>query len=133
MFKDTWLELSGEHFVVESLQLRGTPLVIGESSATRHVIARDVEVTGNLERNAVKLDGEDMVLTSSHVHHNYGDDIHGVFVARGSRRIWVIGNELNHNGGDGVQFCHRCTDDPPRYVYIGGNDIYSNRENGVDI
>lgn len=133
IFRDTWFEVSGDHFVLESLKLRNTPLRVGESRSSSNALIREFEVTENDDRTGVRLAGSNIVFWASHVHHNFGDDNHGIFVDRGSRNVWILESEFNHNTGDGVQFCHKCSDNPPRYVYIAGNTIHSNRENGVDL
>jgi hypothetical protein len=132
-FRNTWFEVSGDHFVIESLKFLNTQLRVGEQRASSSVLIRGLEVTENEDRTGVRLSGANVVFLASHVHHNFGDDNHGIYVGRGSRSVWIVDNEFNHNTGDGVQFCHKCSDNPPRYVYIAGNNIHSNRENGVDL
>ena len=107
----------------DNIQLRAT----GD-----HLIFRNVEVTNQQDKNGVSLSGSNVVLVDSEIHHNQGDDRHGIFVGSGSDGVWILGNEVHHNGGDGFQACHGCSANPPRNVYLGNNLFYSDRENGID-
>lgn len=66
-------------------------------------------------------------------HHNIGDDKHGLFIGSGGNRIHVVEPELDHNSGDGIQFCHNCSLPVPTKVFISGVDAHSNRENAIDL
>lgn len=98
-----------------------------------HHIFRNVEIRNLRGKNGSSFRGTNMVITDSEIHHNQGDDRHGIFVASGADSIWILRNEIHHNGGDGFQACHLCSANPPRNVYIGANLFYSDRENGIDL
>jgi hypothetical protein len=97
-----------------------------------HVVFRNINVHDITGKNGLSLGGTNIVLTDSEIHHNQGDDRHGVFVGPGSDGVWILGNHVHHNGGDGFQACHQCSANPPRNVYIGDNTFNSDRENGID-
>lgn len=97
-----------------------------------HIIFREVEIGNHRGKNGSNISGSNIVLINSEIHHNQGNDRHGVQVGSGARNIWILDNHIHHNGGDGIQGCHGCTSNPPSNVYIGGNLIHSDRENAVD-
>jgi len=97
-----------------------------------HHIFRNVEITRVAGKNGMDLGGSNMVIVDSEIHHNQGDDRHGMQVTRGAESVWILRNYVHHNGGDGIQACHKCSADPPRNVYIGQNLFHSDRENAID-
>ncbi|MBT8077955.1 MAG: right-handed parallel beta-helix repeat-containing protein [Gammaproteobacteria bacterium] len=97
-----------------------------------HLIFRNIEVTNQQDKNGVSLGGSNIVLVDSEIHHNQGDDRHGIFVGSGADSVWILGNDVHHNGGDGFQACHGCSANPPRNIYLGNNTFHSDRENGID-
>lgn len=125
----TRTNLSGGYFVFDGFEIVGRILSSGLSYAT----IRNSDIHGPNIQNGVTLNGNHVVFYNNDVHHHQGDDKHGVTVTSGSSYIWVLNNLLHHNGGDGIQFCHGCSTNPPQFVYIGRNTAYSNRENGIDL
>ncbi len=109
--------------VFDNIQLR--------SSGDHHVF-RNITVTNLAGKNGSSLGGSNIVLVDSEIHHNQGDDRHGIHIASGADSIWILRNHVHHNGGDGIQACHRCSANPPRNVYIGQNLFHSDRENAID-
>jgi len=97
-----------------------------------HHIFRNIEVVDQVRKNGMNLGGTNIVVTDSEIHHNQGDDRHGIQVGMGADSVWILGNHIHHNGGDGFQACHGCDANPPQNVYIGNNTFNSDRENGVD-
>lgn len=61
-------------------------------------------------------------------------DVHGIQIGR-SDRVWIIENEISHNGGDAVQLnSGQSSPDPrSRFSYIGRNHMWENGENAIDI
>ncbi len=127
----------GSYVVVENLVFVGTSVRTGgpgrESTGGHHIALRNLEIRNQPDKNGSGLGGEHIVFYRNHVHHNTGDDRHGTTVARGSSDVWIVDNYYHHNGGDAVQFCHRCRKDPPRRVFVGRNLMHSDRENAVDL
>ena len=111
----------------------GTKFVdIAVRTSGDHHILRDIEISEHGSKNGSSLGGSNIVLIGSEIHHNQGNDRHGVHVPSGASNIWVLRNYIHHNGGDGFQACHECSSNPPINVYIGQNVFHSDRENGID-
>ena len=78
---------------------------------------------------------EDIVIYKNHIHHNWkgnSEDCHGVNISSGAQRIWVLENLIHDNSGDAFQGSHYANP-APRYVYVGKNTMFNDRENGVDL
>jgi hypothetical protein len=131
----SWLRLSGTHLIVDGIVVDGGRV---EAAGTATVL-RNSEVR-NMNSTAVAISGSGTVIYKNHIHHN-GDsenpierDTHGVNVMPATYATYVIDNDIHHNGGDGIQVGSQNSAEPwARYVFIGGNRIYDDRENGVDI
>lgn len=100
--------------------------------AGHNIVFRNIEAVNSVGKNGMALIGSNIVVANSEIHHNQGDDRHGIFVGSGSDGIWIFNNHVHHNGGDGFQACHRCSANPPKNIYLGGNLFHSDRENGID-
>lgn len=122
--------ISGSHFIFDGFRLTATRLIMADSS---YATIRNTEISGPSTQNGVSLGGHHIVFYHNDVHHHQGDDKHGITITQGSTYVWVLDNLLHHNGGDGIQFCHGCSTNPPTYIFIGRNTAYGNRENGIDL
>jgi Right handed beta helix region len=129
------LRTAGSFMIVDGLTFDGVKHeVIGTAIAIRDCEVRNTDTMG------VVVVGNGIVLHKNRIHHN-GDangsterDTHGVYVMQGTRFTWVLENQIHHNGGDGVQVGQESSDKPwAQYVFIGGNTVHEDRENGVDI
>jgi hypothetical protein len=60
------------------------------------------------------------------------NDIHGIGGGGPTTRIWILENEMYHQGGDSVQFGHN-QKNVIDHVYIGRNMMHEDRENAVDV
>jgi hypothetical protein len=126
--------LRGSYFVFEGFDLHETFLRSGDSSdLLDHVAIRNIRQHDHPQTNGTHLYGQDVVFWNNEVDHNQGNDRHGTYVGKGSKRVWILDNYYHHNGGDGIQFCHGCTSNYPDTVYIGRNTMHSDRENGIDL
>ncbi len=129
--------IQGQYFIVENLgfdrsQVRTTNR--GDAKYGRsHIGLRNLEIMHHPRKNGAGLVGSNIVFYRNHVHHNQADDRHGVTLGPGAEHVWVLDNNIHHNGGDSIQFCHGCRKAPPRNVYIGRNLLHSDRENAVDL
>ena len=77
----------------------------------------------------------DIVIYNNYIHDNWrgaSADSHGVNINSGAQRIWVLENTFHGNSGDAFQAAHYASP-APRYVYVGKNIMYNDRENGVDL
>jgi nitrous oxidase accessory protein NosD len=134
------LRLRGSYVIVEGVVLDGMRLVVGPG---HHLALRRSEIRGyDPGRNgaAVSLEATDVVLQGNHIHHN-GDatgaaeeDVHGIKPGSGDARVWIVDNNIHHNGGDAVQVGSASAEEPwAERIYIGRNELHHDRENGVDI
>lgn len=81
-----------------------------------------------------------MVFARNNVHHNgdyraasqSGNDCHGLGIGANIHDIWWLWNKSHHNGGDGWGNAHN-TLQTTYNLFCGGNELYSNGENAVDI
>jgi hypothetical protein len=64
---------------------------------------------------------------------NENADFHGIKPRYYCHYIWILQNQIYRCQGDSVQTGEANGTDFPRYVYIGGNKMSQNKENGVDI
>jgi len=62
------------------------------------------------------------------------NDIHAVTVNSYARRVWVIDNEMYHNGGDSIQV-NGMDDDlsSDEFIYVARNTMHHEGENAIDI
>lgn len=129
------LVMAGTFMAVDGFTFDGVKQeVVGASMALRASIVRNTNTT------AVVVMGNGAVLQNNEIHNN-GDptldterDTHGVLILPGVRNTWVLGNHIHHNGGDAIQVGSQSTTGAlVEYVYIAGNSLHEDRENGVDI
>jgi len=99
-----------------------------------HIVFRGVEVHGSRSRNGMNLSGNNVVVVDSEIHHHQanGRDAHGVQVGVAAEDVWLLGNHIHHNSGNGFQACHNC-DPAPSGIFIGNNLFHSDREVAVGL
>jgi hypothetical protein len=131
--------IRGSYVVMEGFEfVNAPPRLDGD-----HLVIRNNEVRGHLPRRGgagvYAGASSDAVVFRNHIHNN-GDpslprenDIHGVHVAAGAARIWILENHIHHNGGDSVQVNSGPRGTMARYIYIGRNRMHDEGENAVDI
>ncbi len=78
----------------------------------------------------------DIVIYSDYIHHNgvaigVQRDVHGVSCGRDTQYVWVLDNRMSNHGGDSIQY--KGGSDPPRWLYIGRNDMSADNENAIDL
>jgi hypothetical protein len=137
-FRDVELRVAGSYAVVEGLVFVGAAVRLRGD----HLSFRGNEVRGfSPPRHNAALSGigTDLVIQANQIHGN-GDaagarevDIHGIKFATGTERLWILDNQIHHNGGDAVQIGGATTEPWARHVYIARNDLHEDRENAVDI
>jgi hypothetical protein len=115
-----------------------------------NIVFRNNEVTGNLGGGAVQAGTaggatgslfRDIIFYHNHIHHNGGrhitdpkddQDTHGITLTCCSRRIWVLDNEFDWNGGDGMQINGgNSTNANVQFVYVGRNNSHHNHQSGL--
>ena len=60
------------------------------------------------------------------------NDVHGVSVRWYCYNVWILDNEIYHNGGDSVQI-DALENDGVHHVYIGGNEMHEEGEDAIDV
>jgi hypothetical protein len=129
------LAMLGSFMVIDGFTFNGVKHeLVGASMAIRNSIIRNTNTVG------VVVMGAGSVLANNEIHNN-GDpyatierDTHGVLVLPGANKTWILGNDIHHNGGDAIQVGNAAGTEPQaQFVYIGGNFLHEDRENGVDI
>ncbi len=132
------LSLEGQYFIVENIDFYNK-VTLAFDPAVTHGTLRNSEVhnpensTGALNPT-VNAQGTHIVIYGNEIHDNVrapDKDNHGVQGGAGGRQIWVLNNTIYNNGGNGFQACNRCNTNPlgiPRFIYIGGNEFYGDKE-----
>lgn len=129
------VKLAGQFLIVQGVVFSGLQVdMVGLGMVLRDSEVRDNDVT------AVVAEGLGNILLRDHIHDN-GDpsstteiDSHGVKVATGASHVWVLASDIHHNGGDAVQIGDAQRTEPfAQWVWIAGNTLHEDRENGVDI
>ena len=148
--------ISGAYLVIENLEFaNGTDDQANPGDAGRilifgpahHVALRYNEMHGNVENGGISIFGflgqwvTDVVLYRNYIHNNgnrWGNiedsfAVHGVSIGEDTARIWLTGNNIRYNGGDGLRISAGSTADVNRthHIYVSGNDFLSNRYSGV--
>ncbi len=139
VFSGAGVIFSGSYFILDGIVLQGMQIgVSGSYIAIRNSIVRNY----NPGRHSTTIapHGSYLVFYRNQIYNN-GDssgtaeaDVHGIKPSSGDSYIWIVGNEIHHNGGDSVQIGDATTAEPwPHHIYVGGNTMHEDRENAVDI
>ncbi len=132
------LIFEGQYFIVENIDFYNKVTLAFDPSVT-HGTLRGSEVhnpvnsTGALNPT-VNAQGTHIVIYDNEIHDNVRapeKDNHGVQGGAGGKQIWVLNNTIYNNGGNGFQACNRCNTNAlgiPRFIYIGGNEFYGDKE-----
>jgi hypothetical protein len=140
--------IDGNYFVIEgffSNALERGSIRPTTGTSPHHFALRHLEISGPSKSTGsctTTGSASNVVIFRNHLH-DCGDhvlaqttenDVHGVQISR-SDRVWVVENEIYHNGGDGIQLNAGQTSPDPRskLSYLGGNHIWENGENALDV
>ena len=122
---------AGSYFVIEGFTFVGGATLRGGGD---HYALRHNEVDFG-ERNCMNVGGSFAVVYGNDVHHCHRQpgpqDAHGIQVGQGASNMWIVGNEIHHNFGNGIQWGHGAQANPADLVYIAGNTIHDDRETGI--
>lgn len=135
------IAMAGSYFIVDGLVFQNLPLRMAPTLhhfAVRRSLLRNHSPGSN--SSAVSPAGSDIVVFANEIANN-GDpnstvevDVHGVKPDTGANRVWIVDNNIHHNGGDAVQVGSSQAAEPwAQSIYIGRNTLHEDRENGVDI
>lgn len=156
------IELSGDYIILQWLESsydtvndRANALSIGgDSNYASHVCIRHcasrgdgqyhagfssgVVITGTVgnETNNIVLYNVEMLDNNDYTHSlGAEDDNHGLLIGQYTNNVWVLNCDIHNNSGDGMQISGNNSNGEARsqYLYIGGNRIYHNSENAIDI
>jgi len=141
MFTDRII-VNGFYTILENLEFSGAGPAVSIPALSQNISVRNSEMYGGPVKNSagVSVSGKDIVVYNNLIYDNgewqglTENDFHGVGVGSPAERVWIVDNEMYHNGGDGVQISSGPEPNPyASYVYIGRNLMYENRENAVDV
>ncbi len=140
-------EVNGSYLILENLTFAPGDSGTGSLamlSPSDHLAIRNSELTGNKDGGGMGIESwdgstiEHIVVLNNKVHDNgdlyasYDQDVHGVHVGARASYVWIVGNELARNSGDGLQInsgglsSQRST----HHIYVGGNVAYQNKQTG---
>lgn len=133
------LTLAGSYGVWEGVVFDNVAIALaGNLLNLRRCEVRDHESAGSSA--AIATVGDGIILRENHIHHNGNSenpkevDVHGILVVPGSQGVWIVGNDIHHNGGDSIQVGQAQSTEPwAQYVFITANNLHEDRENGVDV
>ncbi len=132
------VQFYGSYLIIENLEF--TEQCVPQIKAdTDHVSIRSCEVDNEGSYMgygaAISNAGDYNVVYNNYIHHNErGEDVdcHGTTTSSGTQYFWVLENHISHNSGDSFQAAHYAAV-APQYVYVGGNVMHDDRENGIDL
>jgi len=135
------LQFKGEYFIVENIDFFDKVTIAFDPEA-KYGTLRNSEVHNPIGSEGalnptVNAQGTHIVIYGNEIHDNVRSaekDNHGIQGGAGGYKIWVLGNTIYRNGGNGFQACNKCNtiENPtPRFIYIGGNEFYSDKEVGI--
>ena len=135
------IRLAGEYAILEGLVFDRVGW--GTTDAGHHIALRHSVVRNYSPRNAgaaVNVNGRQIVIFANEIHANGNAagaeevDVHGVKLSAGDEQVWIVGNNIHHNGGDAVQIGSAKSAEPwARFVYVARNRMHEDRENAVDV
>ncbi len=143
---DSSIGLDGQYLIVEGLVFENKQIGLAPGAnhiALRSSVVRDFQPPSNSA--AIALSGStsakvsNIVIYNNQVYNN-GDlgadiDIHGIKIRNDAQDIWVVDNDMHHNGADSVQVGEAQLNSAEYVsrVFIGRNTLHDDRENAVDI
>jgi len=139
VFNGAGIGFAGSYFVIDGIVMEGMQVSVnGSYIALRNSVVRNYNP--GRHSSSVAPQGSYIVFYKNQIYNN-GDangtaeaDVHGIKPAVGDSYVWIIGNEIHHNGGDSVQIGDASAREPwPHHIYVGGNTMHEDRENAVDI
>jgi hypothetical protein len=132
--------ITGSYVIVENIAVMNGGIVRFSGD---HLALRNSEVAnndGSDSKIAVSTNAgsSDIVVFRNKIHDNgqwqstAENDFHGVSASGPLQRMWVLENEMYHQGGDSVQVGHNGGNSVVG-LYVGRNTMHHDRENAVDL
>ena len=131
------LAVACSYCIVDGAKVKGKVSLSGD-----HIVFRNSEVYGYMpggNDTVVSANGNNIVIRGNKIHDNGNmdlaveHDVHGVSATNGTRKVWILDNEIYRNSGDSVQVGHAHTPGATGEIYIGRNSCYADKENCVDL
>ncbi len=128
----------GQYFIIENFDYYNKVQIAFDPTSSygafrNNEVHNPVGVMGALNPT-VNMQGEHIVVFGNEIHDNWRTEVkdnHGIQVYEGGQKYWILNNIIYNNGGNGFQACNGCSATPPRFIYIGKNEFYSDKEVGV--
>jgi hypothetical protein len=146
--------INGSYLIMENLKYDTNltpPSLRYKTTYVDHVCIRNSEFIGNGtasgNANVIWWQGQaehiatDIIIYNNIIA-NFGDrfsstenDYHGLMPSSYTKNSWILKNTIYHQGGDSIQVGSVGYTEAtrPKYVYIGDNIMYEDRENAVDV
>ncbi|RDH88466.1 MAG: hypothetical protein DIZ78_00590 [endosymbiont of Escarpia spicata] len=144
------LRIQGFYFIMENLDINETQVIIFRAP-NHHISIRgnnihDYTLTALYHSSLISTSGwngfsnDNIVLYNNEIHHaykyddpaqgvNHTKDNHGLALGSDVNHVWILNNDMHHNGGDSVQTRGLNLE----YIYVGGNHMHDDVENAIDI
>jgi len=131
------LDINGSYAIIENVNVNRLKMESPDHITVRDSFIHDpVPGTGGM----IGIGGNNLVFLRNEVARNGSvtdpKDHHGFNIGGPAFNIWIIENDIHHNGGDGIQFCHACVaagNGGPGPIYIANNTIHEDKENAIDL
>ena len=145
------VELSGSYLIVEHFDFNGPDSGVSVLTPSDHVVVRHSEVrngvggpsaglyTGRWNPEDDPATAEHIVFYDNQVHDNGNlnattdEDHHGIALGHHANHVWIVGNVMYRNSGDGLQINAKKAGlmDTLHHVYVGKNLAYENKQTGL--
>ncbi|MBI5531185.1 MAG: right-handed parallel beta-helix repeat-containing protein [Deltaproteobacteria bacterium] len=145
------VELSGSYLILEHFDFNGPDSGVSVLTPSNHIVVRHSEVrngvggpsagmyTGRWNPEDDPATAEHIVFWDNRVHDNgdwkatFDEDHHGFAVGHHANHVWVVGNVMYHNSGDGLQINAKKAGlmDTLHHIYAGKNLAYENKQTGL--
>lgn len=145
------VELSGSYLIVEHFNFDGPDSGVSVSTPSDHISVRHSEVqngvggpssglyTGRWNPEDDPATAEHIVFFDNRIHDNgdwkttIDEDHHAIAIGHHANHVWVVGNVMYHNSGDGLQINAKKAGlmDTLHHVYVGKNLAYENKQTGL--
>jgi hypothetical protein len=134
--------IESRHAVVEGLSIHKLWVI----APTRYLACRLNDVQRDYESGGIAIDTYNPAFSNHHllfyrnaIHDNgdwqadYDQDVHGICLARYTDNVWILGNEMYHNSGDGLQINAGSAALQPytHHIYVGGDISHHNKQAGL--
>lgn len=145
------VELSGSYLIVEHFDFDGADSGVSVRTPSDHVTLRHSEIhngvggpsaglyTGRWNPEDDPAAAEQIVFWDNRIHDNgdvnatFDEDHHGIALGHHANHVWIVGNVMYRNSGDGLQINAKKASliDTLHHVYVGKNVAFENKQTGL--